>query len=164
MVEQPAVNRRVTGSSPVSGAIFLRSKLMFRVYIVVSLLALIAGQTFGNAQQPFISVHADRVLHRLTPYLTGACIEDVNHEVYGGIDSQMIFGESFAEPASQLPLKGFKIFGGRWTVENDGSLQAVGGNGSKMIWDGAALSEGEASVDVMLTEAGGGNGGLILNV
>ena len=40
----------------------------------------------------------NRVLHTLSPYLTGACIEDVNHEVYGGIDSQMIFGESFQEP------------------------------------------------------------------
>jgi len=29
--------------------------------------------------------------------MTGACIEDVNHEIYGGIYSQMIFGESFQE-------------------------------------------------------------------
>ncbi len=28
----------------------------------------------------------------------GACIEDVNHEIYGGLYSQMIFGESFQEP------------------------------------------------------------------
>jgi hypothetical protein len=45
-----------------------------------------------------IRVDAGRVLHSLSPYLTGACIEDVNHEVYGGIDSQMIFGEHFLEP------------------------------------------------------------------
>src|SRR5690242_160984 len=32
MVEQPAVNRRVTGSSPVSGAIF--SQMPFSVYIL----------------------------------------------------------------------------------------------------------------------------------
>jgi hypothetical protein len=31
--------------------------------------------------------------------LTGACIEDVNHEIYGGLYSQMIFGESFQEPS-----------------------------------------------------------------
>src|SRR5437899_7232990 len=98
---------------------------------VVSLLTFVAAQSFGNAQQPLISVHAEQVLHRLTPHLTGACIEDVNHEVYGGIDSQMIYGESFAEPASQLPLKGFKVFGGRWTIANGGSVQGTGGNGSK---------------------------------
>ena len=28
----------------------------------------------------------------------GACLEDVNHEVYGGLYSQMVFGESFQEP------------------------------------------------------------------
>ena len=135
-----------------------------RANYVVGLLTLIASRSFTIAQQPFISVHADQVLQPLTPYLTGACIEDVNHEVYGGIDSQMIFGESFAEPASQLPLKGFHVFGGRWTIANDGSLQGIGGSGSKIIWDGPSLSEGEISVDVMLTEAGGGNGGLILKV
>jgi hypothetical protein len=76
----------------------------------------------------------------------------------------MIFGESFAEPASQRPLKGFKTFGRRWTIATDGSIQGVGGNGSKIVWDGPSFSEGEASVDVMLTESGGGNGGLILKV
>ena len=32
--------------------------------------------------------------------MTGSCIEDVNHEIYGGIYSQMIFGESFQEPVA----------------------------------------------------------------
>jgi hypothetical protein len=50
------------------------------------------------AEDATIRVDATKVLHTLSPYLTGACIEDVNHEVYGGIDSQMIFGESFQEP------------------------------------------------------------------
>jgi hypothetical protein len=52
----------------------------------------------ASAEEAGIRVDAGRVLHTLSPYLTGACIEDVNHEVYGGIDSQMIFGESFQEP------------------------------------------------------------------
>jgi len=119
--------------------------------------------TLGE-QRSVITVNADQILHRVTPYLTGACIEDVNHEVYGGIDSQMIFGESFAEPAAQLPLKGFKTFGGRWTVDDDGTLQALGSSGVKAIWDGLAFTDGEVSVDLRLTEAGGGNGGLILKV
>lgn len=34
---------------------------------------------------------------RIPRYLYGAGLEDVNHEVYGGISSQMIFGESFEE-------------------------------------------------------------------
>lgn len=56
-------------------------------------LALHAGDTR-------ITIDAASTGHRISPYLAGACIEDVNHEVYGGIDSQMIFGESFAEPAA----------------------------------------------------------------
>jgi hypothetical protein len=118
----------------------------------------------GQAQSATITVQADQVLHTNSPYLAGACIEDVNHEIYGGIDSQMIFGESFAEPAAQLPLKGFKVCEGRWTPADDGSVQGVGGNGSKIVWDGPALSVGEVSVDVKLTEATGGNGGLIFKV
>ncbi len=114
--------------------------------------------------EPAITIHADQVLHTNSPYLTGACIEDVNHEIYGGIDSQMIFGESFAEPAVQLPLKRFTAYAGRWTLADDGSIQGVGSDGAKIILDGAAISEGEISVDLKLTEATGGNGGLIFNV
>ena len=120
--------------------------------------------TIGQAKGATITVDADQVLHTNSPYLTGACIEDVNHEIYGGIDSQMIFGESFAEPATQLPLKGFKAYEGRWTLADDGSVQGVGSNGSKIVWDGSAFSVGEVSVDEKLTEATGGNGGLILKV
>ena len=117
-----------------------------------------------RAENAAIIVNASQVLHRITPYLTGACIEDVNHEIYGGLDSQMIFGESFAEPAKQLPLKNFKTYEGLWTLTDGGDVQGVGGNGSKIIWDGPAISNGEVSVEVMLTEASGGNGGLIFKV
>ena len=37
------------------------------------------------AQDAKIVVHADRPGATLTHYLTGACIEDVNHEIYGEI-------------------------------------------------------------------------------
>jgi len=53
-----------------------------------------------HAADTRITIDAARAGHRISPYLAGSCIEDVNHEVYGGIDSQMIFGESFAEPAA----------------------------------------------------------------
>ena len=129
----------------------------------VGLAVLLALNSF-SAELPTISVDASSILHPVSRYLTGACLEDVNHEVYGGIDSQMVFGESFAEPAAQIPLGGFDTFGGRWTVAADGSLQAVGSNGSKIIRRGPPAGDGEIGVEVMLTEAGGGNGGLILKV
>lgn len=44
-----------------------------------------------------IRVHTGNVTGTITPYMTGACLEDANHEVYGGLYSQMIFGEGFEE-------------------------------------------------------------------
>ncbi|MEN6534112.1 MAG: alpha-L-arabinofuranosidase C-terminal domain-containing protein [Bryobacteraceae bacterium] len=55
------------------------------------------------AQGVRIDVYADRLGPRVSRYLTGACIEDVNHEIYGGLYSQMVFGESFQEPVPQKP-------------------------------------------------------------
>jgi hypothetical protein len=45
-----------------------------------------------------INVQADHSAGQVSHLLTGACIEDVNHEIYGGLYSQIIFGESFQEP------------------------------------------------------------------
>jgi alpha-L-arabinofuranosidase len=134
--------------------------------IAITILAGFLGvlTVVGQTQDATITVYANQVLHTNSPYLTGACIEDVNHEIYGGIDGQMIFGESFAEPAKQLPLKDFKTNDGRWTPTSDGGVQGIGGDGAKIVWGGPAVSVGEVSVDVKLMEATGGNGGLILKV
>ncbi len=132
--------------------------------IIIAAAVFCTAATLASAAEPVITIHADQVLHTNSPYLTGACIEDVNHEIYGGIDSQMIFGESFAEPAAQQPLNGFKAYDGRWTVSDDGCLQGVGSEGAKIILNGPAIAEGEISVDVKLTGSTGGNGGLILKV
>src|SRR3984893_3133697 len=61
-------------------------------------------------QQAQIRVQANQITNTISPYLgTGACLEDVNHEVYGGIYSQMIFGENFQEPS--FAIEGFQNFG-----------------------------------------------------
>ena len=77
-----------------------------------------AAETTGNEVR--IEVRADQVLHPVSRYLTGACIEDVNHEVYGGIYSQMIFGESFQEPPIAA-IPGFRAYGGHWQVRGEGA-------------------------------------------
>ncbi len=118
----------------------------------------------ASAQETIITVQADIVKHRVTRYLTGACIEDVNHEVYGGIDSQMIFGESFAEPAQQPPLKGFTAYGGLWTPSSEGVLQAAGGPGPKLVAADSLLTDGEVSVQIFFERVVQGNAGLILKI
>jgi DUF1680 family protein len=124
------------------------------------------SSTAAAGTQPLsarINVQADRVLHPVSRFLTGACIEDVNHEVYGGIDSQMIFGESFAEPAPTPALKGFRAFGGRWEPK-DGELFAPAGDGPKLISEVPAFAEGEASVEIWFPDQKAGNASLITKV
>lgn len=57
-----------------------------------------------------IEVSHDSILGHISPWLTGACIEDVNHEMYGGLYSQMIFGESFEEE----PMDIASVLDPRW--------------------------------------------------
>src|SRR5580693_9512457 len=80
----------------------------------------------AKAQGANIFVNTSQTLHTNSPYLTGACIEDVNHEIYGGLYSQMVFGESFQEPASPQPLTGFIAYGGTWSVINSNLISANG--------------------------------------
>jgi hypothetical protein len=67
-----------------------------------------AGQTWKltpTALERSITVRDDVVSQApRTSVATG--MEDVNHEIYGGIYSQLIFGEAFAEPAHDAGVSG----------------------------------------------------------
>ena len=95
--------------------------------------------------------------------LAGACLEDVNHEVYGGTYSQMVFGESFGEPPVASTVRGFTPSGGAWAVQ-DGVLGGDGGPGVKLVSDREPFATGTVAVDVLLPGGGGGNAGLIVGV
>jgi alpha-L-arabinofuranosidase len=124
---------------------------------------LLAGVGVAAAQEAEVIVHANQVSHRVSRYLAGACIEDVNHEIYGGLYSQMIFGESFQEPPPAVPPRGFTAYGGRWQLK-DGLLHGSAGDGPKLIADEPVVGTGEIGVDVFLPETKGGNAGLIVKV
>ena len=49
------------------------------------LLALALSASSLAAQDAVIRVDAGKVENKITPYLYGACMEDVNHEIYGGL-------------------------------------------------------------------------------
>jgi hypothetical protein len=117
----------------------------------------------SHAQKITIDVRADQVLHKVSPYLTGACIEDVNHEIYGGIYSQMIFGESFQEPSLPPSVTGFKAYGGRWVVA-DGVVSVDAADGPKLVSDLAAVSDGEVGVELLFADHTGQTAGLIVRV
>lgn len=109
-----------------------------------------------------IEVMPEQVIAHLTRYMTGACVEDVNHEVYGGIYSQMLFGESFQEPALTT-LEGFEAYGGVWLPTEDGLL-AEAGPGPKLLYQGEPFGDGVVGVEVRFMDAAEGNAGLILRV
>ena len=115
----------------------------------------------AEAPQATIRVNATKPAGPVSRYLSGACIEDVNHEIYGGIYSQMIFGESFQEPAFGQPLRGFTAYGGTWALQGE-TLLAGPGPGPKLVSDHAPLSRGEVGVEVFFPDRGAGNAGLIV--
>jgi hypothetical protein len=115
------------------------------------------------AQDATIRVDAGQVMHRVGRYLAGACIEDVNHEIYGGIYSQMVFGESFQEPSGQSPVKGFRAYEGTWALE-DGELRGGARAGPKLVSEQPAFADGEAGVELLFADRKAGNAGLIVRV
>jgi alpha-L-arabinofuranosidase len=66
-----------------------------------------------------LGIRTDAPATPVSRFMTGVCLEDVNHEVYGGIYSQMIFGESFAEPGS----KAAPDVSGMWRPATGGSAK-----------------------------------------
>ncbi len=109
-----------------------------------------------------LRVHADRPGIDISRHMTGVCIEDVNHEIYGGIYSQMLFGESFQEPPP-TSVEGFTAFSGTWTVDGE-TLRAAAGDGPKLIADRAAVATGEVTVQLRFADKRPGLAGLIVKV
>jgi alpha-L-arabinofuranosidase len=110
-----------------------------------------------------IRVDTTKTVAHVTRHMTGACLEDVNHEVYGGLYSQMIFGESFQEPPLPPPLKDFTVYGGRWEVA-DGVASVGAGPGPKLVSEHPPVGDGEVGVEVLLPGKARGVAGLILSV
>ncbi len=74
------------------------------------------------------------------PTLLGACMEDVNHELYGGIWSQMIFGEAFEEPADESGVSSM------WLPLGEGTFELADGGYSgthrQIVTDAAIYNRG----------------------
>ncbi len=128
---------------------------------VVLLISVFSGA--GDLCGQEIKVDASQVVGRVSRHLTGACIEDVNHEIYGGIFSQMIFGESFQEPALSPVITGFKIHAGRWLV-SDGVVSIQATDGPKLVSERGAFKDGAIGVEMKFDDRKGTNAGLIVRV
>jgi Domain of Unknown Function (DUF1080) len=137
---------------------------MSRILTLANVLTIVFSLNNARAQVANIYVNASQILHTNTTSLTGACLEDVNHEIYGGLYSQMIFGESFQEPGtSAASLAGFTAYGGEWLVTNN-ILVSANGSGPKQIYNGFNQSSGDVSVQLQFSSNEGGDAGLIFQV
>ena len=67
-----------------------------------------------NAQCKSIDIDCAKQIQTATKFLYGACLEDLNHEVYGGLYGQMIFGERFEEPPEGAIPSDFEAAHGSW--------------------------------------------------
>ena len=111
----------------------------------------------SNAREATIAVDAGKVRGRVNPLVFGACFEDLNHEIYGGLYAQMIFGESFEEgPEKALP-PGWRFHAGwlkqptwegMWCSEND-AIGMTGFRGYKLLWEGARFDDGVIECELM---------------
>ena len=119
---------------------------------------------FAQADEVLVKVDAEKVEQNITPYLYGSCIEDVNHEIYGGLYDQKIFGESFEEPAPNPLFDKFDVYDGKWKTEN-GALFSYAHSGSKLV-SKESLTKGTVEVDIKFDKNGSGshNAGLLLCV
>lgn len=107
------------------------------------------------SQSNYITVHAAAVENPIPGTLYGSCMEDVNHEVYGGFYAQEIMGESFEEPASGVDYNYWKKAGGYWAQDREYGDEAVtiipGRHTKRMIAGNELQTEPDETAKLMYT-------------
>ena len=111
---------------------------MNKALLLLSAFAAIGFTASGQFAQSGseIRVDAAKVLNDIPATVYGSCIEDVNHEIYGGLYDQLIMGESFEEPASGLNGHLWRKCGGYWAADreyDDGSVSIVPGRHTRRM-------------------------------
>lgn len=108
-----------------------------------------------------LTVNAEKALCRIEPLIYGAGAEDVNHEIYGGLYDQKIFGEGFEEP-SLSNIKGFQAYDSSWSVTS-GMAQLVTTRHGKLIYASQVLTNAIVEVEVRMDDINA-IAGFIVNV
>ena len=110
-----------------------------------------------QAQTHQVTIRPDKVIAHINPLFYGSGMEDVNHEVYGGIYAQQIFGESLEEAPVVNGISHFHSYGDPWR-QADGNLYSYAGKAAKLIYDNAVAENCTAEVsfryDGLTGEAG----------
>jgi len=122
--------RKTTGRTGWSG---IRSMALVAIVTAASF-----GTDVGWAQTPglaSISVDPNKILGRVAPQVIGVNLEDLNYQVYGGLYSQLIDGESFQEniDSAVLGLKGTERLAVYVTENDAGELQLRAGRSANTV-------------------------------
>jgi alpha-L-arabinofuranosidase len=137
-----------------------------------------------NPSQNHIIIDAADVRNNIPQTMFGTCIEDVNHEIYGGLYGQMIMGESFEEPASGVNYNEWKKYGGYWAADreygdsgvsiipgrhthrmvgtNDLSVEPDGS--ARLLYDKDDLGDGSIQADIRFLQTSGSGAGILMRV
>lgn len=125
--------------------------------IVLMILMCVPCWLFGQT----VVADASQVVGQVSPLIYGSGAEDVNHEIYGGLYDQRIFGEGFEE-MPVMNVKDFTAYDSRWSVTDD-YVQLAAASHGKLISKNAHLRKGSVEVEVRLDGATA-IAGLILEV
>ena len=114
----------------------------------------------ANAQT-IVSVDMKNEIGSIPPLIYGAGAEDVNHEIYGGLYDQRLFGESFEEPTISN-IENFISYDSPWSV--DGSILRLNTSGhGKIILQSPESENASAEVEFRI-DSPNAISGLIMNV
>lgn len=138
----------------------------------------------SSAQSHRIFVDPNQVMNRIPPTIYGSCIEDVNHEICGGLYGQLIFSESFEEPSSGINHRDWRKFTGYWAAEREyssGGISIVPGRATRrtigkvevsvepddyarLIYEPLTMRDGTILFDIRFPEPKGQTAGILLRV
>ncbi|RHJ81876.1 family 16 glycoside hydrolase [Parabacteroides sp. AM08-6] len=133
------------------------------------LLALLGGSLWAGmpeglyAQEGSITIDASKIENRIPSFLYGACIEDVNHEIYGGLYDQKVFGESFEEPDGGFVFENHTPYEGLWKKQKD-RLLVNAHPGAKLVYEGTIMKDGSVETELRFSGKAGDNAGLLVRV
>lgn len=106
------------------------------------------AMTMTARSQTSVTVDMTKVTGNIPSLIYGAGAEDVNHEIYGGLYDQRLFGESFEEPA-RMGVENFTSYDSPWAIDGDALVLSTTSHG-KIVYQGAQVQKGTVSVDMRI--------------
>ena len=102
--------------------------------------------TVGIFAQNPVTINVATTENQINSTIYGSCIEDVNHEIYGGFYDQKIFGESFEENYQNITFTHFDTFDGNWSSSHT-EVSVSANDGAKLLYE-KSFTDGSVEVEM----------------